>query len=134
MIIQGSIRLSFTYAAGRIGSRFLSGLRDSSAILGAHCPRCELVVCPARAFCPVCSTGMDDLREVGPGGTVQAWSEVPGKGTYGMIRLDGADTALVHRLVGDAGLWEPGARVVARFATNRIGSITDIEGFERGES
>ncbi len=52
MIIQGSIRLSFTYAAGRIGSRFLSGLRDSSAILGAHCPRCELVEGELRIMSP----------------------------------------------------------------------------------
>lgn len=134
MIVQGSIRLTFTYAAGRIGSRFLSGLRDSRVILGAHCPRCELVVCPARAFCPICGTDTADLREVGPEGAVEAWSGVPGRGTYGMIRLDGADTALVHHLLGDADLWESGTRVVARFAVKRTGSITDIEGFERGES
>ena len=44
------------------------------------------------------------------------------------MKLDGADTVLMHRLVGD-GPWEIGARVDTVVREERIGSITDIEGF-----
>jgi uncharacterized OB-fold protein len=136
VILEGSIRLPFTYAAGRVGSRFMMGLRDSEVILGARCEQCSLVVCPARSLCPACGSGMHDLIEVGPAGTVETWTAVPGKGVFGMIRLDGADTALVHMLLGPLDQWVPGSRVVARFAAARVGTISDIEGFEpeRGAS
>jgi len=136
MILEGSIRLPFTYAAGVVGSRFLAALRDTKVILAAHCPDCGIVSCPARSFCPECGANVDDLVEVGPGGTVQAWTAMPGNAMFGLFRLDGADTALVHRLLDDEATWEPGARVAARFARERVGSINDIEGFEhpRGAS
>ncbi len=48
--------------------------------------------------------------------------------------LDGADTALVHRLLGDGESWVAGARVEARFRSQRTGSILDIEGFAAVEA
>ena len=54
---------------------------------------------------------------------------IPGRATLGLIRLDGADGAMLHRLLGSQG-WHAGARVRARFATDRAASIADIEGFE----
>ncbi len=136
MILEGSIRLPFTYAAGAVGSRFLVALRDAQAILGGRCPECETVSAPARSICPECGTDIDDLVEVGPGGRLEAWTAAPGKPTFGLIRLDGAGTALVHRLLDDEIAWEWGARVIARFADEQTGSINDIEGFEhqRGAS
>ena len=130
MILEGSIRLPFTYAAGAVGSRFLVALRDAQVILGGRCPDCETVSCPARSICPECGADIDDLVGVGPGGAVEAWTAVPDKPTFGLIRLDGADTALVHHLLDDDGTWERGARVTARFADERVGSINDIRGFE----
>lgn len=136
MILEGPIRLAFTYAAGEIGSRFLVALRDRGVILGARCGTCDRVICPPRSHCAMCGGVIEDLVEVGPGGTVEAWTEMPDKGVFGMILLEGADTALVHRLLGATGRWERGTQVTARFADVRIASITDIEGFEmsRGAS
>lgn len=135
MILEGSIRLSFNYAAGEVGSQFLTALRDRRVILGAVCPTCDRIACPPRSFCVECGDGVEDLVEVGPAGTVEAWTEVPGKGTFGLIRLDGAGTSLVHRLIGP-GQWVSGARVIVRFADEGIANINDIEGFEieRGAS
>ncbi len=129
MILADSIRLPFTYAAGGVGSQFLIGLRDERAILGARCGTCSTVTCPARAFCSRCHGAIADLVEVGSAGTLDAWSEVPGKGVFGMIRLDGADTSLLHRLVGPPEQWRAGVRVTAVFAEERAGSVNDIEGF-----
>jgi uncharacterized OB-fold protein len=50
--------------------------------------------------------------------------------TLGLIRLDGADAVLLHRVLdtGDEPL-EIGERVEAILASDRTGSILDIEGF-----
>ena len=48
--------------------------------------------------------------------------------TIGLVRLDNADTVLMHRLVGD-GPWQIGGRVDAVVRPERIGSILDVEGF-----
>lgn len=131
MITEGSIRIPFTYAAGEVGSRFLVALRDDRVILAAACTECGRVSCPPRAYCPACSAQVENLVAVGPGGTVEAWTHQPGKGVFGLITLDGADTPLLHRLLGSA--WRKGARVRARFAASRTAHITDIEGFQPEE-
>lgn len=130
MILEGRIRLTFTYAAGDIGSQFLVSLRDRGVILGGVCQACDRVTCPPRSFCAECGGTVNTLVEVGPAGTVEAWTDAPGKSVFALVRLDGADTALVHRLLGPIGRWKPGARVTARFAAARVGNINDIEGFE----
>jgi uncharacterized protein len=131
VIFEGSIRIPFTYAAGEIGSRFLIALRDDRIILAGACSQCSRVVCPPRSYCTACGAEIEVLLEVGPGGTVEAWTKQSGKGVFGLIKLDGADTPLVHRLLGSG--WQKGARVSARFAHDRTANITDIEGFEPEE-
>lgn len=130
MIREEAITLPFTYAAGIAGSRLLTALRDERRILGSRCSTCERVLAPLRAFCPVC--GSDELAdvEIGPAGTVISWTDVPGKGGYVLVQLDGADTGMVHRLVKPSPAVDVGTRVRARFAAERTGSILDIEGFE----
>jgi len=131
MILEGTIKLPFSYAAGEIGSAFLVGLRDDQMVLAARCATCSTVTAPARPFCSTCNRATDELVEVGPGGTLEALTRQPGSGVFGLIRLDGADTPLVHRLVGDTE-WRPGMRIIAVFAAERTGRITDIEGFAPG--
>jgi uncharacterized OB-fold protein len=131
VVRQSEVRLSFRYAAGEAASRFLVALRDEQTILGSRCASCARVVCPARSFCARCGSATSETVRVGPGGQVVTWTDVPGRGTLGMIRLDGADTPLTHRLLGSE--WHVGARVVARFARARTGSIADIEGFAKRE-
>jgi uncharacterized protein len=128
MILESPIKLPFSYAAGEVGSRFLVALRDNQIVLGVRCATCSTVTAPVRPFCSSCSRAVTELVEVGPGGTLEAWTAQPGTGIFGLVRLDGADTALVHRLIGD-GEWRPGIRVRAVFADERTAHITDIEGF-----
>ena len=150
---EEAINLGFKFAPGELGGRFLAALRGDRRILAARCPGCELVVCPARSLCPRCGGALSEqLVAAGPGGELLSWTEVPGTGFFGLVRLDGADTAILHRLVplpgsvvrgfpterssnnravgGSRAGWEIGLRVTARFAQDRHGSILDIEGFE----
>jgi uncharacterized protein len=92
-------------------------------------------------FCERCFAELVADVELGPAGVLVSFTigfvgiegealDVPM--TFGLIRLDGADAVLVHRLVetGEEPL-EIGQRVeaVLRPAGERIGSILDIEGF-----
>ncbi|MCZ7533559.1 MAG: zinc ribbon domain-containing protein [Acidimicrobiia bacterium] len=138
MILESTIRLPFSYAAGTVGSRFLIALREDQKILGARCTSCSTVTAPPRPFCSSCSRTVTELVEVGPDGTLEAWTNQPGNGVFGLILLDGADTPIVHRILGtinpgtvnaEAINMTPGARVTAMFAKDRTGRITDIEGF-----
>lgn len=130
MIAEGRVQIPFRYAAGAAGSRFGVALRDERRILGARCRDCGRVLCPPGPFCGRCGGAAGDVVEVGPGATLVSWTEVPGRGLFGLVRLDGADGALVHRLLGEAGGLRAGARLRPRFATERRGDVRDIEGFE----
>lgn len=74
--------------------------------------------------------GRRRLVDVGPEGRLVSWTDVPGRGTYALVRLDGADTALVHRLLDPGARLVIGVRVRARLAVERSASILDVEGFE----
>ena len=129
MIREGTIQIPFRYAAGATASQFLVALRDDERILGARCPSCQRVLCPAPPYCARCGAATAELVEVGPAGTVVSFTETGDGRTFGLILLDGADTALLHRLIEPAPELRCGARVRARFAAERTGSICDIEGF-----
>ncbi len=130
MILEGSVRLPFRYAAGAATSTFLETLRDEGRILGSRCSACGAVSCPARSLCSACDGRAGELVEVGPEGTLVSWTEVPGRGAHALVQLDGADTALLHRLLASPEPPRLGARVRASFAEERTGSILDLAGFE----
>lgn len=130
MIREEAIQIPFRYAAGETSSRFLAALRDEERILASPCPTCRRLLCPAQSFCTRCGDKTGEMVEVGPLGTVTCWTEVPDRGVFGLIRLDKADTPMLHRLLGPAGPWFEGARVRPVFAAKRTGGILDIEGFK----
>ena len=125
MIYHQAIKLPYRYTAGDMQRSFLKGLQ-ARTILGARCGTCEQTVAPARPFCPRCSAKLSDTVEVGPGGTVTTWTTDGSGRTFARIRLDGADTDMLHRVDG---VVETGARVTPRWASEREAEITAIETF-----
>lgn len=130
MIKAEAIRLPFSYAAGAVGSAYLAGL-TAGRLLASHCDSCERSLSPARSLCPFCGRRVaEDLLEVGPGGLVESWTTLPDGTTFVLVRLDGADTAMLHRLVDDPpGDSPPAAAASANLAVgDRVRSVFDSTG------
>ncbi len=137
----GDMPVEHRYTPGVAGEVFFTALRDRGVILGSRCERCSYTYVPARLFCERCFAELAADTEVGPQGALVSFTiaSVGIEGDpleepelYGLVRLDGADAVLLHRVVdaGDEPL-EIGERVelVVRRPSDRVGSILDIEGF-----
>jgi uncharacterized OB-fold protein len=132
------IEFDYTRSLGPILSRFMTALADRR-ILGVRGADGR-VHAPPFEYDPMSAEPAGDLTEVGPEGTVLSWSWMPepleGQPltepfAWALIRLDGADTAMLHAVdAGSAEAMRTGLRVRPRWAANRVGSIRDIACFE----
>jgi uncharacterized OB-fold protein len=129
--------VAFRYTPGVANTRFLVALRDRGVLLGSRCHQCDITVVPARMFCERCLGETPDEVECGPDGTLESWTVghvgIDGEPldppvSIGLVRLDGVDTVLVHRLL-DAEEPAIGMRVRAVVAPHRTASILDLAGF-----
>ena len=122
----------YSHSAGPVRSKFLLHLRDDRKIMGTRCPSCQKVFVPARPTCHACFADMTEWVPVSDEGTVESYTVTSGEepAAFGIIKLDGADTGIVHKL-GGMKLEEirAGTRVKAVFAAERRGDIRDIEYF-----
>ena len=132
------IEFDYTRSLGPVLSQFMTALAGRR-ILGARGADGR-VHAPPFEYDPVTADPPGDLVAVGPEGTVVSWSWMPeplaGQPlaepfAWALIRLDGADTAMLHAVdVGSAAAMRTGMRVRARWAAKRTGSIRDIACFE----
>jgi uncharacterized OB-fold protein len=136
---EGDLPVRHRYTPGVAGDVFFTALRDRGVLLGSRCDSCGYTYVPARLFCERCFAELAADVEVGPGGTLVSFTIVfagpdgetlEEPETFGLVRLDGADAVLVHRILdqGDEPL-EIGERVEVVLAAERTGSILDVEGF-----
>jgi uncharacterized protein len=144
-ISSGEAEQPFRWAAGSYGSHFLTEIRDNKRFVGVRCPRCGKVYVPPRRVCGPCYAEMTELVPVASEGILVTFSVVsfgfvdPSTGQqrpvpygYAVIKLDGADSYLIHFLdETDPEKIEPGARVRAVFEEDgqRTGSMMDIKHF-----
>jgi uncharacterized protein len=135
--VDGALPVAFHYTPGVGNTAFFEALRDRGVLLGSRCQACEFTYLPARIFCERCFAELQADTECGPGGTLESFTAgyvgIDGEPldepiTIGLVKLDNADTMLMHFLVGGTP-WQIGARVEAAVKTTRTGSILDIEGF-----
>jgi len=133
------VEFPFTRSLGPVQSAFLTGLRER-VLLGVRTGDGRVLVPPVE-YDPVTSEEIGELVEVAPTGTVTtwAWNHEPRRGqpldtpfAWVLVRLDGADTALLHALDAPGGpdSVHTGLRVRVRWAGERSGAITDIACFE----
>jgi len=145
LVRESRIQVPYTWSAGTVGSRFLKALRDERRFTATRCPKCRKAYILPLSACGDCLEDCAEWITVGPQGSLLSFTQAlydspahPIKNPlYGLIRLDGADTALLH-LVGEASIAELriGARLEPVFAQSRSGSILDVLYFKpvRGET
>ncbi len=136
--IPGELSVSFRYTPGVGNTAFFEALRDRGVLLGSRCHDCGVTYVPARIFCERCLAELQPTEGCGPEGELVSWTvarvDVDDRPldepvTYGLVRLDGADTVLLHRLIDVNDPPAIGARLRVVLAEDRTGSIFDIEGF-----
>ena len=132
------IGFDYTRSLGPTLSQFMTALADRR-ILGARGADGR-VHAPPFEYDPVTFAPPAELVEVGPEGSVVSWSWAPepleGQPlahpfAWALIRLDGADTAMLHAVdAGSAAAMWTGMRVRARWTLITSGDIRDIACFE----
>lgn len=139
MVYRSQISVPYTWWAGDTAGRFLKALRDEQTIMGNCCGQCKRVFVPPRKTCPTCFTANNTWRAVSSEGTVISYTvarrqlaaierQVPV--VFALIRLDGADTALLHTIdAPDPDQVEIGMRVRACFSPKDGATIKAISGF-----
>ena len=136
-VVHGELPVAFHYTPGLGNTAFFEALRDRGVLLGSRCEACDYTYLPARVFCERCFAELKADTECGPEGTLESFTVarvgIDGEPleepvTLGLIKLDGADTVLMHRLIGQDP-WEIATRVGVVIRLDRAGSILDIEGF-----
>jgi uncharacterized protein len=127
---------AYRRSVGPVIGRFLEGLRDAR-FLGIRLPSGRVLAPPSEVDPDTGERAGEDWVEVGPLGTVLTWSwePAPRRGqpldhpfAWALVRLDRADTALLHAL--DAAHPHTGMRVRPRWRPERTGAITDLACFE----
>lgn len=140
-VVEGRMALPYTYFAGRVGSKFITTIRDEKKIMGVKCPTCNLVYLPPRQVCDKDFTDIHDKWvDVSNTGTVSNFTVVrygdkhlPRKAPFvlALIKLDGADTPFMHILeecaIEDVKI---GMKVEAVFAKETTNTILDINHFK----
>jgi uncharacterized OB-fold protein len=133
-------KLEFPYrrSVGPVIGAFLTALRDRR-VVGVRTASGRVLV-PPLEYDPETGGPTGELCDVADRGTVEgyAWATEPARNApldrpyaWALVRLDGADTNLVHLLdVGSPDALTRGMRVRARWRGDTQGHLTDIECIE----
>jgi len=141
------VEFPFTRSTGPVIGAFLTGLRER-VVLGTRGSDGR-VHCPPAEYDPVTAAELEQLVQLPDTGVVTAWAwnqeprpqqPLTTPFAWVLVRLDGADTALLHVLdapgpgTGGPGEVRTGLRVRIRWAEQRSGAITDIACFVPSEA
>ncbi len=141
IVVEGKMALPYSYFAGRVGSKFITTIRDQKKIMGVQCPTCNTVYLPPRQVCDIDFT---DIRDKWVEVTISArWTNftvvryddkhLPRKAPFvlALVKLDGAGTPFMHILeeckIEDVKI---GMKVEAVFAKETTNTILDIDHFK----
>jgi hypothetical protein len=129
----------YVRSVGPVIGAFLTGLRDGK-VVGIRGEGGRVIV-PPTEYDPETGAETTELVDVGPEGTVVAWSWVPRPRpkhplqipfAWVLVRFDGADTSFLHVLpAASPGAVSTGMRVRPEFipGAERVGHVNDIRHF-----
>jgi len=131
------VEYAYRRSVGPVLGAFFSALQDGK-LLGAKTAGGR-VLCPPAEYDPETGEATGELVEIGPGGCVTSWTWVAEPQSrhaldrpfaFALIRVDGADTELLHLVdAGSEGAMATGMRVTPRFRAEPEGGIRDLECF-----
>ena len=143
--LMGHMETDYTYTLGIAGDRFFKEIKENERIMGAKCPRCNIVYVPARMYCEKCFAELGEWVNVGKKGVIHTFTvatiDVDGKklekpAIYALIKFKKACGGLIHK-VGETTpeKMKIGMKVEAVFKPplERKASINDIEYFRPAE-
>lgn len=123
--LASTINLPYQLTPGRATGSFLAGL-GRKLIVGSRCPKCKRVEAPAQDCC-TCGNADLELVQLSPQGELRGFTQTPDY-TLALIRLDGTDADLLHRVTGE-GDWRIGMRVEASWVAEPKSTMLDLVGF-----
>lgn len=137
LVAPNILEYPYTRTVGPVLGKFLTGLRDGR-ITGIRTVDGRVMVPPAE-YDPETGEDLTEFVDVGDAGVVTTWCWVSrprdkhplGRPfAWALIRLDGADTALLHAVdAGSQDRMATGMRVKAKWREERVGEIRDIDHF-----
>jgi uncharacterized OB-fold protein len=140
IVVEVQGHSNFLVTIGNTGHEFLTQIRDNKTIMGIKCPGCKNVYVPPRLHCPTCFAKLTEWVKLSGRGTLETYTIVRYKEeympneppyAYGVIKLDGATTGMVHLIGGvDLNKIKVGMKMEPVFKEQREGSILDIEYFK----
>jgi len=139
--VESTIKFPYKRSLGPVIGAFMTALANQR-IIGIRSG--DRVLCPPLEWDPETAAELaHDFVDVGPAGTVESWTWVSRPTVqhpldhpfaFALIRLDGADTTVVHVVdTGSIDAMATGMRVAPRWRATRTGHITDIEAFVPGD-
>lgn len=139
----GAIPMQYKYTMGVAGEKFFTALKNQGKLLASTCPDCGFTYLPARTFCERCFGRSKNFHDAGLKGTLMAFTtsyedykgnETDEPAYFGLVKIHGTDTTLVHRLGGkklSQLCVEDEVKAVLAPKAKRAGQITDILYFEK---
>ncbi|MEW5737189.1 MAG: OB-fold domain-containing protein [Thermodesulfobacteriota bacterium] len=141
LVYESRIGIPYNWWAGDTATKFFTGLSSERVFYATRCDACNKTFLPPRKTCPLCFAKNLAWKPLAPKGAVTTFTVARRKLAalgdaeppvfFALIKLDGADTAIAHRLgnVAEKDL-AAGLRVRAVFAPEPKGGILDVLYFE----
>lgn len=125
---DAKIAMPYTLTTGASAGQFLAEL-VAHRLVGSRCPDCSRVMVPAQDFCGACGGAAgQDLVVLPSTGTVTAITRTADR-TLAFVRVDGAGSDMLHRLLDAPDDARIGSRVEAVWGEEATGGMLDLAGF-----
>lgn len=139
-LVRGDFPVKYKYTMPLHHENFFKALKETGKFSGARCEKCGTTYVPPVAFCERCFVRVERAVDVADAGRLQAFTvarrgpdgrPLPAPVVYGIVKLRGASTVILHKVLADPKKLKAGIKVRARLKppNRRKGSIADIEGF-----